>query len=142
LTFHYNTFFIPLFIIKNAYNTYFFNTRRSYVLNRIALGLGTRQVSSGRISVILAKYRDWATRVLQRTSVSSKFDSPSLEHYHDEGGYLKLDEQSVIDSAGPTELVGTGTGHLLRPAYPRWKIFVKRRSQNVKKSHRARVKHA
>jgi hypothetical protein len=37
LTFHYNTFFILLFIIKNAYKTPFFNTRRSYVLNRAAL---------------------------------------------------------------------------------------------------------
>jgi hypothetical protein len=38
-TFHHNTFFTPLFTIKNAYKTSFFDTKQSYVSNPAALML-------------------------------------------------------------------------------------------------------
>jgi hypothetical protein len=34
-----NTFFTPLFTIKNAYKTSFFGTKRSYILNPAALAM-------------------------------------------------------------------------------------------------------
>jgi hypothetical protein len=84
----------------------------------------------------MVKYPDWAIRALERASVHSKVNGSSLEHYNDEGGFLELDELSVIDSAGPTELVGIAKGP---PANvnPRWKIFVKRRYKLLTRSRRA-----
>jgi hypothetical protein len=75
----------------------------------------------------MAKYRDRATQVLQRTSVSSKSKRSTLEQYHDRCGFLTLYEHSVVDSAASVELVSTDAGPQPGNAHSGWKIFVKRR---------------
>jgi hypothetical protein len=85
---------------------------------------------------MMVKYPDSAIRALQRASVRSKVNDSSLKYYREGGGSLKLDEQSVNDSAGPVEMVGIGEGPLPAYANPRWKTLVKRRYKLLTKSGR------